>query len=362
MAEPTLPDDIAGLTPEIVGRLLAQADVPGARVARVDAEWMAVPGSFAGRIARLTLAHEGDAPGAPRNVVAKLPSAHPQVRQLLGRFGGYAHEIAFYRHVAGLSPLRVPRFFGADLSEDRTAFVLLLEDCSHATPGRQGDGASPAQARAVLTAIASFHAAWWERTTDPALAPFPRLTAAIDVPALYRGAWPEFDKRFGGQVPGRLRERGPRLDATVATLWHALASPPCTLLHGDLRLDNLLFEGGAGDPRPIVVDWQAVTLGRGALDVAYFCAGSLATHPIDVIQSLVRLYHDRLMSAGVRDYAFDACWSDVRVAVAYLWARTVIAGAHLGFAAGPARDLFSLALARWLELAEVCDAQALLRA
>jgi len=356
-----LADHIRDLGPDAVTKLMRPVGVLGAaRVSRVTGEWMATPGSFSGRIGRLQLFYDRDAPSAPASVVAKFPSGDAGVRQFLGRIGCYAHEIAFYRGVAARSPLRVPCFYGAELSADGNRFVLLLEDC---TPSRLGDqelGANRPDARAVVDALAVFHAAWWERADDAALRALRRLDRGADVPALYRSGWPEFDARFGTLLPPWLRAGGPRLDTRITALWRLMATPPLTVLHGDLRLDNLLFEGGAGDPRPIFVDWQATALGRGMFDLAYFCAGSLASHDIDVIEGLVHAYHDRLVVAGVRTYAWEACWTDFRAAVAWLWARTVIAGAHLAFAAGPARARFGTALSRWLDLADVCDAKAIL--
>ena len=47
------------------------------------------------------------------------------------------------------------------------------------------------------------------------------------------------------------------------------------LVHGDYRLDNMLF-GESGADRPLtVVDWQTVTWGPAMTDVAYFLGCAL---------------------------------------------------------------------------------------
>ncbi|PRC52853.1 phosphotransferase, partial [Mycobacterium sp. ITM-2017-0098] len=47
------------------------------------------------------------------------------------------------------------------------------------------------------------------------------------------------------------------------------------LVHGDFRLDNMLF-GQEGADRPLtVVDWQTVTWGPAFTDVAYFLGCAL---------------------------------------------------------------------------------------
>ncbi len=70
---------------------------------------------------------------------------------------------------------------------------------------------------------------------------------------------------------------------------------PWTVLHSDLRLDNLLF----GRPRVTVVDWHTVKVGPGLSDVSYFIGSSLAPEVRrDFECELVRAYHRHLASGG----------------------------------------------------------------
>ena len=67
------------------------------------------------------------------------------------------------------------------------------------------------------------------------------------------------------------------------------------LVHGDYRLDNMLF-GEPGADRPLtVVDWQTVTWGPAMTDVAYFLGCAL---PVEVrrehYDTLLGAYHDAL--------------------------------------------------------------------
>jgi len=50
---------------------------------------------------------------------------------------------------------------------------------------------------------------------------------------------------------------------------------PLTVVHGDFRLDNLLFDPVGG--RTAVVDFQTAVLGLGSTDLAYLVGGSLPT-------------------------------------------------------------------------------------
>jgi Ser/Thr protein kinase RdoA (MazF antagonist) len=93
------------------------------------------------------------------------------------------------------------------------------------------------------------------------------------------------------------------------------------LLHGDIRADNLFFEGD----RLKVVDFQFASRGAGAADVAYLVSQGLPTevrHGHD--ESLVREYLERLTDYGVSDYPFDEAWRHYRYAVTYLMVLPVI--------------------------------------
>jgi thiamine kinase-like enzyme len=93
------------------------------------------------------------------------------------------------------------------------------------------------------------------------------------------------------------------------------------LLHGDIRADNLFFDGD----RLKVVDFQFASLGAGVADIAYLVSQGL---PTEVRRGnddeLVRVYLACLRAHGVTDYTFDEAWRQYRFAVAYLMVLPVI--------------------------------------
>ena len=104
------------------------------------------------------------------------------------------------------------------------------------------------------------------------------------------------------------------------------------LLHGDIRADNLFFDGD----RMKVVDFQfAVARCRLRVDIAYLVSQGL---PTEVRRGhdevLVREYLECLAAHGVGDYAFDEAWRHYRFAVAYLMVLPVDRAARLGRDAG----------------------------
>ncbi len=52
------------------------------------------------------------------------------------------------------------------------------------------------------------------------------------------------------------------------------ASDETTLIHGDYRIDNLVFSADANAPRALaIIDWELSTLGHPVSDLAYACMG-----------------------------------------------------------------------------------------
>ncbi len=106
---------------------------------------------------RLTLDYaRGD---GPRHLVAKLPSADPEVRR--NGAATYVTEVGFYRDIAPTVSVRAPRCWYAVGDIDRAAFVLLLDDMAPAEPGNQITGCDVEQARAAIVNLAGLHGPRW---------------------------------------------------------------------------------------------------------------------------------------------------------------------------------------------------------
>jgi aminoglycoside/choline kinase family phosphotransferase len=83
------------------------------------------------------------------------------------------------------------------------------------------------------------------------------------------------------------------------------------LLHGDYRLDNLLFrQGESGEDELIVLDYQAMCHGRPGADVAYFVTTALTAEHRTEEELLLKTYHDELVAAGVTDYSYAELVAD----------------------------------------------------
>ena len=85
------------------------------------------------------------------------------------------------------------------------------------------------------------------------------------------------------------------------------------LIHGDFRLDNMLFEIRGGAEPIAVLDWQTVAVGNGLTDIGYFLGCGIG----DVLRGeaedeLLELYCSEMTARGVA-LERDAVWDDYRL-------------------------------------------------
>jgi aminoglycoside phosphotransferase (APT) family kinase protein len=87
------------------------------------------------------------------------------------------------------------------------------------------------------------------------------------------------------------------------------------LIHGDLHLDNLIFDGDADRP-VVVLDWQTAAVGPPAWDLALFVFGSLGVDDRRAAEAeLFERYVTLLARHGVRDYSVEELQLDCRQAL-----------------------------------------------
>ena len=338
MSDRPIPAAPHEVTPEWLTAVLRAAGVLSRGcVARVRAEIIGADWGFTGVLARLRPRYEGtdaDAP-APPSLIAKLPLAprdipstfsapsEPDPAARCQRLARGAREAEFYRHIAPLNLVPVPKLYYAAAATGRV--VLLLEDVREARAGDVLRGCTPEAAAGVLRAVAPLHARWWERAD---IDRFPWAPAwAGDIQARqdgYNRRLGPFLARYGAQLPAPVHALLDRLRTRYGAVLAALAAAPATLIHADLHLDNVLFRPPDGNPPVVVLDWQSISRGPAAVDVAAFVFGSLPpARRRSSVDGLLRDYHARLAGLGVAGYSLPQLREHCRWALLWQLAGTV---------------------------------------
>lgn len=308
----SIPRYPADVTPAWLSAALSAQGVP-VEVAEVDV--VAIGTGQTGATYRVSACYATDPTDLPQTFVIKLPAQDDSVRDRVAI--GYRSECAFYSSVADRVRVPTPRCFYSAISEDATDFALLLADQAPAVQGDQLAGCQEAEARLAVAALAGLHAPSW---CDPVWLDFPGIAFARPDAAGAQGMG-EVAKMSADITLARLGDRMSAEDCDTFSAAMGLVEPwllseydRFALLHGDYRLDNLLFD--LERTRVSVVDWQTLGVGLPARDLAYFTATSLDSDlRAGLEEQLVADYHRVLTAAGVSDYDRESCWRDYRLGV-----------------------------------------------
>jgi ecdysteroid kinase len=236
-----------------------------------------------------------DGQTGPGSVVLKVAASDPASRQTGLALGLYEREVRFYTDIAPRIGGPVAPCYSSAFDAETGVFHLLLGDAAPAVVGDEIRGATIEQAMLAMTELGRVHAPFLGQTAMADLEWLNRespMNQAL-IGQLYAG----FVERYGDTIAPAHRDVCEKLVASFdAYLAQESASDRVHgLVHGDYRLDNMLF-GQEGADRPLtVVDWQTVTWGSAMIDVAYFLGCALADdRRRDNYDVLLREYHAAL--------------------------------------------------------------------
>ncbi len=308
-----VPSGIDEVTPQWLTNALG-IDITGFRVERI-----AQDSGFSSLLYRLHLTSDDD---VPATLIVKLP-AQSEARGAMEMLGGYRRELAFYRDVAGRAPISTPRVYAARMVENSDDFVLLLEDLQAWDNADHLAGLTMDRAHLCIQQLAGLHAWSSVLSNASALESFPSIDTSIArdllLPAFGPG-WQIYRENCANSVPASIAQFAESFAQRAAAALPALTERDM-LLHGDIRADNLFFDG----ERMKVVDFQFASVGAGAADIAYLVSQGLPSQAREGHdEALVREYLEHLAAQGVTDYTFDDAWRHYRFAAVYLMVLPVI--------------------------------------
>ena len=249
--------------------------------------------------------------GSSDTVVVKLPPPDPTERDMMA--GAYRGEVRFYQHLADTVAVRTPYCHHAEIADESTGsgdFVLVLEDLAPAEPGDQVAGCSIEEARAAAVNLAGLHGPRW---CDPTRLDLDTLSVngPDEIALLLEMYGPTTELFLDGMGDLVSPADAETLRACVPAIgpWLLARQERFGLVHGDYRLDNLMFSPDRTEVA--AVDWQTLSLALPARDLAYFVATSLTPQDRRAGErDLVAAYHRALVGYGVRGYDLDLCWDD----------------------------------------------------
>jgi len=280
-------------------------------------------GEGAGIIGQVTRATFLSA-GKTESVIIKFPSAAPENRGVAMHYNMYGREVDFYRSYAAQIPVRVPECWAVEFDPESHDFVLVLEDLDGYRLGDQVKGASLQDAQVAVSAIARMHASTWE-VNLPGLISHNNPAQIEGMQAGFELGWPVVQERLSHLIPQAALDRGSRMPANVAALLDQMTDGPQSLVHADVRLDNLFFGASSAASEIALIDWQSVCSSCGEQDLAYFLTQSVEPELLRAEgDGLIERYHAELVTSGVTGYSLADCRSRYRVSATYLMCYAVV--------------------------------------
>lgn len=297
---PTHPDKV---TPEWLGNTI------GAPVSGL--QWRPIGTGQVGDSVRFSLDRpEGSV--APSSLAAKFPAEDQTSRATAVTFGLYSKEVCFYREIADQLAVRVPQVHYSGLSEDGADFILLFEDLGPARGGDQIAGCSLADAEAAIRQGAAIHApSWHKRAILNRDWITPKAETSAQVRALYPQAQAVWRERYAQTLEPEYMQLCEDIASAADVIFDGVPDP-VSVVHGDFRLDNMLFDIKGGSEPVAILDWQTVTVGNPMTDIGYFLGCGIGNALRSAHEDrLLDLYCTEMQSRGVPMTRSDI-WDDYR--------------------------------------------------
>lgn len=305
-----IPDRPEAITSAWMSGALA-ASFPGIEIAGI--ETVDHHSGTTGRL-RLRLEHASGSTG-PETVFVKLPPFDESQRKLVAATDMGRREARFYQGPGGETPLRIPRPFYAAHGDERTEYIVVLEDLQ-ASGCRFTSRLEPLaedQSQRLIEGLARHHARFWND---------PRFDDEL--------AWvqPAMRGPFGARLIEKAREQfgaeSPLVFSELCRLYSEHHERICelwdegeqTLIHGDTHAGNQFADGQAVG----LYDWAVISRSPGIRDIAIFLGNSCPTELRRANErSWLESYRQVLVHAGVDAPPFDVVWERYRRLVLYAW-------------------------------------------
>ena len=209
-------------------------------------------------------------------------------------------EVRFYQFIDALNPVpypNIPRCLNSHISDDESAYFLVLEDLTDSHQDYQAlDFSKLENWRLGLRAMAKFHQTFSGKLSEEQIRAHDDEAAVEGYIAKLEEAYAMFKTGNGELV---LAETFDLLERCIPLIRRfelekvrrVRENRLTTLLHRDAHLKNFLYPRGA-DGKTMIVDWQFWGVGIGAFDLRHLLGSALPRELRDKQEELVRYYHE----------------------------------------------------------------------
>jgi hypothetical protein len=288
----------------------------------------------------------------PDSVVMKLTNAVPERRAVAAQNGAYVREVRFFKELADEVPLKTPEIYALldDGSDTFEYFCIVMEDLTtHSEVFDQViDPPDEEWTRKINLEVAGLHAAYWESDAlelDWLKQPDHRFRHAMHDTALgcpeaidtFVGLWERafgkspYQDAWASVKPLTEMITGPRCKQILEAVNHHYSNRPWTLVHNDLRADNIFRTRGsdAATGELTYIDWQLMSAGPVGPEFTQSWQHSLPPEVRRKDLDFLKQYHERLvqLQPAAAAYTYDMLVEDYRLAYIMWWMVLITLGA-----------------------------------
>ena len=283
-------------------------------------------------------------PGDSRRYILKVGSDQPVAQKFSRHIQGFQREVLAYQLLRPLGGRFVPICIASASAPDGSGGLLLLQEIFPCRTGDQIPGLSFTELCSVAKSIGAVHARFWNSKQLQKIKALPlhQYNRAHET-----GKHTQIFLRYCGSFLTKKDVK--RIEHFLPTITQALRlakKRPITLVHGDLRADNLLLVRS----KVFIVDWQIAARGLGAFDLARVIGGSSA-RPLTLRDQhkLIHIWQKTLHQGGVRGYNFEDAWRDYQIGVALTLSIPITNGPSLVQISTRGRKIASLMVRRFFK-------------
>ncbi|TFG77410.1 MAG: DUF1679 domain-containing protein [Thermodesulfobacteriales bacterium] len=264
---------------------------------------------FLSSVVQVKIEYDLEEKDAPASVVVKIEPEEGGFKDFGDELNAFQREIHFYRDVAANLSIRLPELYYA--VDKPPAFSMVMEDLSSYIPGDQVVGMHEQQVMTTVEEIARIQAQYWNNEALEKLTWMPDTNSMGDD---YADKWESFVEHYGYCLDDKGRELCGKLARFIDWKKAEIQKRQKTIVHSDLREDNLLFPPSGSNDSILIIDWQLAVRNIGAFDVARLMGGSELPkerkgHQFEVLKR----WHYTLIEHGVTNYPWEDAVYDFRL-------------------------------------------------
>ncbi len=332
------------------------AEATGLDITGVESEIIGVGIGVTSAVYRLTLTGND----VPDTLVLKLNALDEAAVVNGTMLRLYEREVKYFQGLCDRTPLHTPRGYGGQIESDGSKYYVLMEDMGEHRVVDQNEGMSLADAERSIDALARWHAEFWG-DADQYVESGAAVCLADDLykavlPVVFADGWEKIEREM--TVHPTVAAVAPRWVDALPSLLETLSTAPTTVVHGDYRADNILFDD---DDELVLLDFQITGRATPAYDVAYFVTQSLTPELASAHErELFDRYVAGLIAAGVPAEETAALWESYRASALFCLVYPVVAARGMDLSDDRQRELIQSMTTRCARALDELDAAALL--